>query len=123
MARTDNFKLSSEEICQIVETSAKNGVALLKYGTLEVRFGKQTEAPPTSGEVQIAATPDKEISAQTHEQNTKDAIELDELTLREDAIAHMIVEDPVRAEEMLLDEELEDADADADDPESAESLD
>ena len=62
------------------------------------------------GPVLSATTPDKAISDANHELNTKDAIERDEVDLREDEIAHMIVENPVMAEQMLLDEELEDAD-------------
>ena len=104
MVRTNNFKLSRQDICLIIETCAKNGVTILKFGDLDLNFGKPAEP------VQIASTPDKAISDANHELNTKNAIEKDEIDLREDAIAHMIVENPVMAEQMLLDEELEDAD-------------
>lgn len=116
------FELSSQDVSEIIITSAKCGVSRLKFGNLEIEFGKQTNSPETpqgSGHVDTTSTPDKAISDQTHEQNSLDSLVKDELQTRADQLEQMQIEDPLRAEQMLLDEELEDDD-ESDDTDTTE---
>lgn len=105
------IELKSQEICEIILSSAQNGVTELKFGSLHIVFGKKTEPQEISllpGKVYGASTPDNEISDQTHEQMNIDSLEADELRLRDDQLSQMQIENPLKAEQMLLDQELED---------------
>ncbi len=85
----------------------------MKFGALELRFDPQVSpAPyPVSREAYLAhPNPVTEITEEQHDQMTRDAVEAEEVNLREDRLAQMFIEDPVRAEELLRDGELEDAD-------------
>lgn len=102
------IKLKSQEICEIILASAQNGVTELKFGSLYIAFGKQTGPQGSPGTVYGASTPDNEISDKTHEQSNKDSLLKDELDLRDDQLSQMQIENPLKAEQMLLDQELED---------------
>lgn len=92
--------LSSKEVCDIVRTCEAAGVAHFSLGTLVIDFGKKAEA-----RIPVLA-PEAAISdAQTT--IAKEALEQDELTIKQDQLAQMFVEDPARAEALLLAGELE----------------
>lgn len=106
--------LSTEDACRIIETSAKTGVTELTFSGLHVKFGRLTENDVglTSPFVQQAPRAPVSVNALTEEQHTKqatEALEMDELRLRQDQLAQALVEDPLKYEELLMQGELDDA--------------
>lgn len=119
--------LSSEEACLIIETSAKAGVTELKFGDLHVRFGKPAEQIVGMTIVdpypvhQAPQSPSvKDLTEEQHQNQTKQAIEAEEIRTREDQLARLLVEDPEAYEKLLRDGELTDAVDDADDGDNDE---
>lgn len=111
--------LSAEEICLILKACGESQVAMLKYGDLCVRFGKHTETrsgvqalgdpdtvPPTTSATAIAATQDTEAEK---------SLLQGEVAFREDEVAMMLIEDPARAEQLIMEGELADAGVKPDD--------
>lgn len=110
--------LPVEEVCRILDASAKAGVTELTFGSLHVKFGRTAENvvgvsfpdhsyPFVHHDPRVSA-PVKNLTEDQHKQQTKDSIEADELLLREDQLARALVEDPVRYEELLMQGELGD---------------
>lgn len=99
--------LTSSEICQIIEASAKNNVVQLKYGSLYLNFCRKEETTPKN--------PDTEISDQQQTQSARDSFEQQELDLKAERIAMALIEDPALAEQMMADEDLENADDESSD--------
>lgn len=114
------INLSFNEVCDIIKTSAEHGVSTLKFGTLHLEFGrppKQQPAPPVESANPLV-NPEEEISDAQHTEQTKAQLERDEVSLREEQIAHMMIENPSRAEEMLANGEIESDDFDESNDES-----
>lgn len=109
----------------MIETSAKAGVSELKFGGLHVKFGRPADEPvpplgyPFMPQPQ-AQHPVTDLTEKQHVQQTKAAIEHDEILLREEQLARLLVEDPAKYEELLRDGELADALDGADDSDDAE---
>lgn len=95
----DKNPLSADDICKILESSARAGVVTLKVRGLEASFH--------GGYKQGAATPYAEESPR-HEAVSLDAIQRDQELLVREKVANLIVEDPVEYEKLLLDGELTD---------------
>lgn len=112
MADNKNL-LSSADIVSIIEVSGKSGVSELKFGGLHVKFGKPSDDTQQTQALRVEQhplnPPDTEISA-TQRQVAQEALEADELDLRYQQIADLMIEDPLRAEELLRDGQLEEAD-------------
>lgn len=114
--------LATADVCLIIEKCDIHGVASLKFGDLELSFCPPVETPAlkrqphradSTGTVEPHSTiPDATMSDQQHKNLSKAALEQDELTLREQEIAELLITDPLEAERMLRDEELEDDDDD-----------
>jgi hypothetical protein len=127
--RPTETRLSREEVCSILETSAKIGVLELKFGDLHATFGRparqedgrgplapypfvqQPHAPPS-----VTALTEKE-----HQEQNSTALEADEVRLREEQLARALVEDPVAYERLLRDGELTDGIHDVDDDDGDDS--
>lgn len=118
MATDNKNLLSSADIVSIIEVSGKSGVSELKFGGLHVKFDTPVERlkhthgffiPEMRVEQHPLNPPDTEISA-TQRQVAQEALEADELDLRYQQIADLMIEDPLRAEELLRDGQLEEAD-------------
>lgn len=125
MTSTGNSKrsLSSADVCSIIEASAKAGVTELLFRDLHVRFGMPPENQITGpildltrlsmpgypvvqqdrAEATVGPLTDKQ-----HEQMGKDSLLQEELRTREDELARLLVEDPVKYEELLRDGDLTD---------------
>lgn len=109
--------LSSSDIVSIIEVSGKCGVTELKFGGLHVKFGKPADDTQQFENLfshlrvnqPFPNTPDTEISA-TQQQVAQDSLVAEELDLRASQIADLMIEDPLRAEELLRDGQLEEAD-------------
>lgn len=110
--------LDSTEVCVIIESCAKHGVTSLKWGALEISFtpsGKRPEETlaneQAGADLAIKAhqtIPDAEISDKRHAENNKDALELNEIELREEQLAELQITDPLAAEQLIRDGDLED---------------
>ena len=98
--------LSSADICAIIKTCSENGVAQLKFGDLEIHFGKpetlHDDRPPAPPNHTRPAT---EIAA-TQKQIAKKSLLKDEVSLREDELALMVIENPMEAERLIMAGEL-----------------
>ena len=112
MVDTDSvISLNTEDICEIIRTSGSCGVSLLKYGSLLLDFGQQAKFEKTKSNANKAGH-EAAISDITHDTQTQEAIEQEELRFRADQVAQALIEDPSLAEKLILDGDLED---DADD--------
>ncbi|MBL7716588.1 MAG: hypothetical protein JNL01_14080 [Bdellovibrionales bacterium] len=115
---------STTEICRILEVGAKVGVQELRFHGLHVRFGRPAESlspGPALARPSIpsSAPPEKAISEEQHNKQTQDALEADELRLKEDRLAQLFIENPLEAERMLMNGEL----GDAEESDESEALD
>lgn len=108
--------LSGSEICKIINACAKKGVSKLQLGPLLVEFGQQNQTSAPSP-VKLAF-PENVIQEQ--EKESKNALEAEEINLREQQIAELQLTDPLKFEEMLESGQLEPG-GDQDDGTSAEA--
>ena len=93
-------ELNVKELSELIKISAKSGVSELKFGTLELRFGKPTDKLESKLSV-------KEITEEEHKNLTDEALETDSLRLKKDQIDQMFIENPSEAERLLLNEDLD----------------
>jgi hypothetical protein len=92
--------LSAESIVDLIKISAASGLTSLKFGDLQLEFGpKKIPDASTASRTEI---PDEKAIAQL----SKEALEDQELALRQEQIDNMLVEDPLRAEELIAQGEL-----------------
>lgn len=109
----DKLGLSSDDVCAIIKASGDSGVTSLKFGYLQIEFGKpieQTRVDLVQSAPTPPSNPDTEISDDARVMRDKAELVVDELKTRDDQVAQMLIEDPLRAEQLLLDGELEDDD-------------
>lgn len=106
--------LAPDQICAIIEACAKHGVTSLKLGDFEMQLGPQTQLGATTPVVDKPSTasqpPVAEMTAQDHEQQDAKALEQNEIDIREQQIAELLVNDPLAAEKLMMTGELQDAD-------------
>lgn len=96
--------LTPEGLCSILRACRESQVSELKFGPLHVKFGppvdpepvKPTPAPATATEI-----------ADTQKNIAKESLAQDEAKLRETQLALAFIENPMLAEQMLMDGELE----------------
>lgn len=100
--------LDGKEIPGIIESCAKNGVELLRFGGLELKLRPMTLKITPEGTLLVPEptnsehlSPSPEIIVQEQQKEEVKAIEQDELALREEQIAELLITDPLRAEEMM----------------------
>lgn len=116
--------LSAEEVCLILRTSAKAGVAELKFADLHVRFGRPAEQVvvmdpqgnlSTYPYVPQAPAPrsGKALSEEQHQKQNAEALEQEELRTRDQQLAEALVTDPLKYEELLQSGELTNESVDA----------
>ena len=105
--------MTAQEVCLILESCAKTGVAVLKFGNLEVTwshpasFLAQTDPPALAPATEIAVVPNHtELNTQAREDN--------EIRMREDQLAMALIENPMLYEELLANQQLEDEDDEID---------
>jgi hypothetical protein len=100
MMLMDEKKLSIKELSELIKISAKSGLTELKFGDLELRFGKNTE--------KLINPSVKEITAEQHDKQNKETLEIDTVRLKKDQLDQLFLENPSLAESLLLDGELDD---------------
>lgn len=105
MDRDVKKDLSSRDVCEILKSCAEHQITSLQWGGLKVLRGHQTpheENPSPSGET---APPPSQEQIDTQ---AKDDLEKEELDFMEDKTADLLIEDPSKFEELVMDGELED---------------
>lgn len=101
MAVEKNF-LSGKEICTIIETCAKKGVEEFAYGPLSFNFSAKTASQPArSG----TSSPEHVLQEQINIE--KDVLLSEELQTKEEQIAELMISNPLLAEELMAEGELE----------------
>ncbi len=105
-------KLSSSEVCLILKECANAGVLELKFGTLSVSFGKSPKGQDIlePREHVVAPKPAAEMVEVNHKQQTKESLAQMECELREDQIAELLITDPLEAERLIAEGDLEEDD-------------
>jgi len=101
--------LSTQSVCSIIETCARYNVAKLQFRDLMLEFGQKPEQPPPG---RTTATTVADMTEQEHQEQTKQALAEDELSLREQQLEELKITDPAEYERQIRDGELEDDDAD-----------
>lgn len=94
--------LSGEEICKILDSAAKSGVAVLKYGSLEMHFAPLAGARytyPAPGPASPVTEPGNVIQEQAKEE--EHALATEEIRTREEQFSELLVTDPLKYEQML----------------------
>jgi hypothetical protein len=108
MSNTAN-QLTADEICRIIKISAKAKVASLKIGDLLVEFSESEQAHSDRLIQRVEPTTPAEaaLSEIEHDKQMQEAIEYEELITREDQLDLMLIENPLEAEKMILNGEVE----------------
>jgi hypothetical protein len=106
-----NLALSAEDICRILLTCGKAKVAELQFGPLCVRFGAQAiDEDVPRGTLRtsksLPPTQAKEMAEQQTQIAEKSLAE-QEYELRLDQLAQLMIEDPAKAEELIINGDLE----------------
>lgn len=94
----------AEDLCKILESCAKSGVTVLKFGQLEVSFLPHPTIPGDAAPTPAAVVTGKPTQTQIKAENL--SIEEQALALREMQIAELRFTDPLLAEELMEDGEL-----------------
>lgn len=107
---TDKPGLDMALLKDIVKLCVKSGIKSLKWRDLEVDFGEQINS---NGDQQLPlktarARPVKAITVEQHQLQNRLRLEEDELIFREQQIADLQLTDPLKAEEMIVNGELDD---------------
>ena len=103
----------AEDVCKIIGACREAGVSLFRMGHLEVYFGVPFLPPPPDGEPYhgVAPTPAAQVPVETirAQQSAEEAISLEEqeIEAKERRIAELLLTDPLQAEEMMRDGDLE----------------
>lgn len=115
--RSQAKTLAPGEICAIIEACAKNGVALLKFGNLEIQRGptaqlsENSEAPASlAPPAPLQNIPVAEMTDKQHTEQNEKALLQEEFNTREEQIAELLITDPLAAEKLIALGDLEDAD-------------
>jgi hypothetical protein len=98
MSSTDNKELNVKDVCEIIAACATNGVATMKWGSLEIQF-KASHAPS-----QETLPNPIEASSQGPEKEPEVSPELlqkIEQDMKQEELASMMINDPAQFEELL----------------------
>lgn len=111
--------LSVADICRILKACGEASVTELKFGDLHVRRDSQSPAaaPSASVEPAPAPPPTAEIVETQRKESERAQIQA-EVTLRQQQLSQMLIEDPLEAERLLSQGDLIDDAFDEDDEEA-----
>lgn len=121
-AASTTISFDAQGISLILDSCARNGVAILKFGELEVWFGpkagptpKNPPLPPGSDGYPVAneetQTPSPGTEMPNHEKITQETLEQDERILREQQLEELAITDPVAYEKLVNAGGLEDVES------------
>jgi hypothetical protein len=96
------MSLSPEEVCRILKVCGETNVLELKFGDLAVVFGASAKNSP---EPVISPSTVAEITAVQRVQAEKSLLR-DEIAMKEQELAEMAIESPLKYEELLMQGEL-----------------
>lgn len=106
---------NAADVCKIIGACREAGVSELKCGPLEVRFSPaESLSPSTASPAKLlmgaapnnaGEVPEETIRAQQRAETA--SLEQQELELKEQQVAEMILSNPLEAEELLMAGELE----------------
>ncbi len=103
---TESSGLDIGDLRVIVKLCVNFGVKSLKFRGLELEFGVAGDVPVPG--LKALNKPVKAITADQHELQAKQALLEDELSVREQQIADLQLTNPLAAEEMIANGELDD---------------
>ncbi len=106
--------LTPEQVCAIIKSCGESHVRVLKFAGLYVQFERSAVAPAVA-EI-VSPPPATEMAETPNPIEEEKALLQKELAVRDDQLAYVMVENPVLAEQLLMDGDLaEDDDAEYDD--------
>lgn len=97
---TDNNNLTSDDICKIIKACADNGVYKISVSTLAIEFGEYKIKNPENITV-------PRMTQEAHDKQNAETLVSEELKTKSDQIDMLMIEDPVLAEEMIANGDLE----------------
>jgi hypothetical protein len=103
-----DFFPKAEEVCKILAACKENGVYRLKCGPLEVDFApaallSDPQAPYGAAPTMAAEAPQSSLQA-TQNKIEAESLEEQGISTKERQLAEMLIEDPYRAEQMMIEE-------------------
>ncbi len=128
---TDNRQensLTSEQVCLIIEASGKAKVAKLEFRDLYLEFGQVAQLPTPevvhmnsfvgqSVNTAHPSTPAAEM-ADIQTKIAQESLEQDEISVRQDRLMQMLIENPHEAEKMIMSEGFNEDDGSEEDEEA-----
>lgn len=114
-------QLTRADICAIIDHSAKASVRSLEVNGLRFEFGERALAKPspaTRTTTEPTTPTDAALSEEQHHKQNESSLEREELVIKEERLALMMIEDPYQAEQLIADGELEFAEVGDDGSES-----
>lgn len=100
--------LSPEQVCAIIKACGESQVRVLKFAGLYVEFERTPLTPVVAEEV--LPPPATEMAESQLKIEEGRGILQRELQIRDDQVAQMMIENPVLAEQLLMDGDLADDD-------------
>lgn len=91
----------SESITRIIEVCSRNGVAKFSYGGLELSFLQVDRAPTTEP---VFVRPELAVA---QESQARSSLTKEEVSLRQDQLEQMLLDDPVEYENLLRQRDIE----------------
>ena len=102
-----NKSFTPQEVCEIIRQCRQDGVVELTFGDLHLSFVPKAEViNAQASEPSSTQPPDAAISADLEKQS-KESVEQDALTLRQQQIDELTILNPLLAEQLIESGELE----------------
>lgn len=108
MKSTAKNNLTSDDICKIIKTCADSGVYKISVDTLSIEFGEYKIKDPENITVPV-------MTQEQHDEQDSETLVKEELKTKAQQIDMLMIEDPVLAEEMIANGDLENDGSDYDD--------
>lgn len=113
MKPTAKNTLTPDDIISIIKSCAENGVSKFKLDTLKIEFGKY--------KVSDTENFTEPLTQEAHDKMNKKTLAEDESRTRDEQIKMMLIENPLLAEELISNGDLEDDGSDSEDGIEAEA--
>lgn len=91
----------SDSISRIIEVCSRNGVAKFSYGGLELSFLQIDKAPITEP---VFVRPEVQVA---QESQARSSLTREEVSLKQDQLEQMLLDDPVEYENLLRQRDIE----------------
>lgn len=112
MSSTDKNKLTTPDIISIIKACAENNVSKFNLNTLSIEFGQSNKVDD-----EIITQP---LSQEEHTAMDKQTLLQEEMRMRDEKIKMMLLENPLLAEELISNGDLDESDGDIGDGEDEE---